>query len=161
MPDLLAHTLLAYGLCQLLAWRYEWLTAPYRTAGMAGAFIPDLAKIDLVFDDMIVEQLVGIPVDWFGLHTGGAVALSVLIGGMVVATDVRQRVLTVLTIGAASHLLADGLLLTATGRSYPMFWPVTRYVPPTPGLYLSTDPGTTVVAVIFAVSVWLLTRYRQ
>jgi len=160
MPDLLAHALLAYSLCTLLALRYEWLTARYVTVGMAGAFIPDLTKIALVVPSEQVRGLLGIPFDWGGLHTGGAAAVAVLVGTMVVRPGQRRRVTVLLGVGAASHLFADALLLTPSGRSYAVLWPLTQYRPPTPGLYLSTSPVPTALTAVFAAVVWYTVRYR-
>lgn len=161
MPDLLAHALLAYALCRVLSWRYDWLTSPYITVGMAGAFIPDLAKAELLIKSSLVERLLGVPFSWFGLHTSGGALVSILIGGLLVDARDRGRIVSLLAIGAASHLVADALLRTVTGRSYPIFWPLTRYAPPTPGLYVSTRPEPTIGAFIVALSVFLLTRYRN
>jgi hypothetical protein len=44
MPDLLAHAFIAYTVATRLSWHYDWLTPAYKTALMAGAFIPDLTK---------------------------------------------------------------------------------------------------------------------
>lgn len=161
MPDLLAHVLIAYAIVRFFSWRYEWLTAPYVTVCMVGAFIPDLAKAELVIPNAVVERLFNVPFAWFGLHTGGAVLVSVLIGVLVVVPRERKRVFLLLALGAGTHLLADGLLRTPSGRSYAIFWPLTRYNPPTPGLYLSTQPGPTLVAGIAALGVWLLTRVHE
>lgn len=160
MPDLLAHALLAYAIARILSWRYEWLTAQYVTVCMVGAFIPDLAKAELVVPNTVVEELFTVPFEWFGLHTGGAVLVSVLVGVLVVIPRERSRAFLLLALGAGTHLLADGLLRTPSGRSYAMFWPLTRYNPPTPGLYLSTEPGPTLVAACVAVVVWLITSRR-
>lgn len=161
MPDLLAHALLAYAVARILSWQSDWLTAPYVTACMAGAFIPDLAKAELVIPNAVVEHLFHVPFAWFGLHTGGAVLVSVLIGVLIVVPRERKRVFLLLALGAGTHLLADGLLRTPSGRSYAMFWPLMRYNPPTPGLYLSTQPEPTVVAAAVALAVWLATRIRK
>jgi len=160
MPDLLAHALLAYSLCTLLSRRYQWLTPRFVTVGMAGAFIPDLTKIRLLVPASRVRELLGVPFDWTGLHTGGAAVVAVLVGSMVVPPAQRRRVTALLGLGAASHLLADALLLTPTGRSYAVLWPLTQYHPPTPGLYLSTSPVPTVVAAVVAAGVWYTIRYR-
>lgn len=160
MPDLLAHALLAYAVARILSWRYDWLTAQYVTVCMVGAFIPDLAKVELVLPSDVVERLLDVPFSWFGLHTGGAVLVSVLVGVVVVVPRERKRAFTLLALGGGTHLLADGLLQTPSGRSYAMFWPLTRYNPPTPGLYLSTEPGPTIVAAGVAVVVWLVTSRR-
>lgn len=63
-----------------------------------------------------------------------------------------------LLLGGASHLVADAFLRTPTGGSYPLFWPITDYSPPTPGLYLSTDPAPTAVALGLAVALTLVRR---
>lgn len=160
MPDLLAHVLIAYAVCTALSWRYGWLSAAYVTVGMAGAFIPDLAKGRLLVPDGQVAELVGRPFSWMGLHTAGGAALAVGIGVLLVSGAERGRVAALLGVGAATHLLADALLVTPTGRSYALLWPVTRWIPPTPGLYLSSEPTPTVVAGGVAAAVWYLTRRR-
>lgn len=160
MPDLLAHALIAYTVCRVLSWRHEWITAPYVTVGMAGAFIPDLAKLELLVSSGQVERLLGVTFSWFGLHTGGAVLVSILIGALLVVPSERTRVLPLLAVGATTHLLTDGLLRTASGRSYPMFWPLTQYSPPTPGLYLSTDPEPMLVAAVIAFGVFAVSNSR-
>lgn len=160
MPDLLAHALLAYGLAMLLSWRYERISPAYATVAMAGAFVPDLSKIQLLVPSGSVERLLGLPFDWFALHTAGGTLVAVLVGVAAVAPRERKPVLALLSVGAVSHLVADGLLRTPSGQSYAMLWPVTRYHPPTPGLYLSTQPEPTVAAAAFAAAVWAATRYR-
>lgn len=160
MPDLLAHALIAYTLAMLLSWRYDWLTRPYVTVSMAGAFIPDMTKVRYILPSDQVKLLIGVPFDWDALHTGGPVLLCVLIGVTLVAPRQRKRVFALLLLGAASHLVADALLLTASGRSYAVFWPLTLYHPPTPGLYLSTQPEPTILAAVAALFVWLATQYH-
>jgi len=61
MPDLLAHAFLAYAILRALSWRYDWLRTPYVTAGMAGAFIPDIVKIQLILPSATVEAAFGTP----------------------------------------------------------------------------------------------------
>jgi hypothetical protein len=158
MPDLLAHALIAYSVCTALSWRYEWLSPTYVTAGMAGAFIPDMTKVRLVIPGEAIETALGLPFSWGGIHTAGGAAIAVLIGAAVVAPRERRRITGLLALGAASHLIADAFLLNVSGRSYEILWPLLRYNPPTPGLYLSTQPGPTIVAGAAAVVVWLATR---
>lgn len=161
MPDLLAHAFIAYTIGKLLSWRYDWFSPAYVTVVMAGAFIPDLTKIRLLIDSSTVEHLLGIPFSWDALHTLGGATIAILIGTLPVAPYIRARTSALLTVGAVSHLLADGLLLNPSGRSYAMLWPLTRYHPPTPGWYLSTQPEPTIVASLVAVLVWSVTRYRS
>lgn len=158
MPDLLAHTFLAYSLATVASWRYEWLTRPYVTAAMAGAFIPDMAKVVLVIPSARVEHLIGVPFDWLGLHTAGAAICSVLIGVLLVRQDVRFRVGMALALGASSHLVADAFLRKPTGVSYPLLWPFSRVHPPTPGLYLSTDMWPAIALGGLAVVVYLVNQ---
>ena len=160
MPDLLAHALLAYTLAGVLSWRVDWLSPRYVTVAMAGAFVPDIVKIKLVVHSEVVAALVGLPFGWDALHTLGGSAVSVAVGVVLVADRERRRVAALLGLGAASHLLADALLLTPSGRSYPLLWPLSRLNPPTPGLYLSTDPAPMVVAAVAAGVVFVVSRRR-
>lgn len=153
MPDLLAHAFIAYAIASVLSWRYEWLTPAYVTVAMAGAFIPDLAKVELLIRSETVEHFLGVPFDWFALHTAGGVAVAIALGVVVVAPCERLRVGLLLSLGASSHLLADGLLLNLSGRSYAMLWPLTQWHPPTPGLYLSTQPEPTLITGLIASAV--------
>jgi hypothetical protein len=154
MPDLLAHAFLAYSIGRVLSWRWDWITTPYVTLAMVGAFIPDLTKIKLVVPAGRVNDLLGIPFDWGSLHTGGGVVLSVLIGVALLSTDVRRRGSALLAIGAGSHLFADSLLLTPTKHTQQLFWPLHQYQVPSPGLYLSTQPEPTIVTGCLAAAVW-------
>ncbi len=161
MPDLLAHAFLAYAILRVLSWRYDWLTTPYVTAGMAGAFIPDIVKIELLLPSAIVEAALGIPFSWSPVHRLGGTAVCVLIGAVLVDEARRRGALLVLSLGATSHLLADLLLAKASLRAFPVLWPLTRWQPPTPGLYLSTQPEPTVVTGLLAAAIWSLSRWRD
>ncbi len=160
MPDLLAHVFIAYSVCRVLSWRVSWLTSQYITLGMVGAFIPDLVKIKLVIPSWRVEQLLGIPFDWGSFATGGGVLLSMLIGIVLLSTTERRRGGALLALGVLTHLLTDSLLLTPTGRTTQLLWPLTQYTTPAPGLYLSTQPEPTIVTGGFAIVVWGIHRYR-
>lgn len=161
MPDLLAHALVAYTAAVVLSWRYEWISPGYATVAMVGAMIPDLAKAELFLPSGQVEAWLGIPFDWFALHTAGGTLVVVLIIVVLVASHERTRIFLLLTLGAATHHLTDALLLNPSGRSYEVFWPLTRYHPPTPGLYLSTEPTPTIAAAACAFLVWAVSRHRQ
>lgn len=150
MPDLLAHVLFAYGVCMLLSLHYEWISPQYRTIGMLGALVPDIYKVYLLIPDATVESLVGIPFNWFALRTGGGVVVAVVLAAMVFVPDHQRRAISVLLIGAVSHLVADLFLATPTGQSFPILWPLTSTRPVTPNLYQSTQPTVTVVFAVFA-----------
>lgn len=156
MPDLLAHVLVAYALGTILSLHFGWLEPRYVTVVMVGSFIPDMGKIHLVIPGWRIESVFEVPFSWFALHTGGGVLIGVLIGGLLVVPRERLRVTALLSVGGASHLLTDYLLQTPTGRSFPILWPITRFRPPTPGLYLSTQLEPTAVAALFALLAYLL-----
>jgi hypothetical protein len=130
------------------------------TLGLVGAFIPDLVKIDLLFPGQRIESLLGIPFSWESFTTGGGVLLSILIGIVLLDSDERKAGGTMLSIGAISHLGADSMLLSSTGRTIQLFWPASQYTVPSPGLYLSTQPEPTIVAGAGAVVVWIVHRYQ-
>jgi hypothetical protein len=161
MPDLLAHALLGYCLGTLLSFRYDWLTPGYVTAVMAGTFVPDLSKVYLVVPDATVSAALGLPFSWFALHTVGGTAVAVLVGVALAADPERRRVLGLLALGAGSHLAADALLLTASGHSKSMWWPVAHVGLPSPGLYLSTDPAPAVAVGAVALGLWLVKRRQS
>lgn len=161
MPDLLTHALVAFTICTLLRLRYGWLDAQYVTVGMAGAFVPDVAKIALLVDGSLVAVLIGRPFSWFGIHTLGGALLLLLVGVVLARRDERRPVGALLAVGAASHLLADALLFKLSGHSFPILWPITPYQPPTPGLYHSTDLWPSILLAGVAVCTWIGVRWRD
>lgn len=160
MPDLLAHVFIAYTICRVASWRVEWLTTPYVTLGMVGAFIPDIVKIDLVLPSETVEGILGVPFHWGSLATGGGTLLSLCIGLVLLRSSERRRGGLLLGVGAGSHLLADSLLLTPTGRSVQLVWPLSQYKIPSPGLYLSTQPEPMFLTGAIGFLIWGVHRYR-
>ena len=158
MPDLLTHALVGYIIATALSFRYGWLTPPWVTVCMMGTFIPDLTKIQLLVPSYRIEQLLGVPFDWFGLHTVGGAAVSVLIGTILVPRGHRRRVLALLAIAAGSHLVLDSLLVSPTGYAAPMGWPLLDSGLPTPGIYLSSDRWPALLLGLLAALLWASTR---
>lgn len=66
-----------------------------------------------------------------------------------------------LAIGAVSHLISDSLLLTPTGRTTQLFWPLSQYKTPSPGFYLSTQLEPTIAMGVVAALIWIIHRYRS
>ncbi|MFC7229661.1 metal-dependent hydrolase [Salinirubellus salinus] len=158
MPDWLTHVLIVYSVCLILSRRCVWLSPPYVAVAMGGALLPDVSKLNLLVSPYAIRQTLDIPFSWTGLHTTGGVVLGSLVGGVLTSAEHRSRVVALLLLGGASHLVADAFLRTPTGGSYPLLWPITDYAPQTPGLYLSTDPAPTAVALGIAVALTLLGR---
>jgi membrane-bound metal-dependent hydrolase YbcI (DUF457 family) len=160
MPDLLTHVLTGYILATVLSFRYEWLTPQYVTVAMLGALLPDLTKIKLIVASGKVETLLGIPFDWYAVHTLGGALVAVTIGALMTDRENRKYVFALLLLGALSHLFLDALLLKASGYSEMPLWPFTARGLPTPGFYLSSDRWPALVTGTIAVVVWY-TRYRR
>ena len=158
MPDVLTHVLWGYIIGMLLSFRYDWLDARFVTIVMLGALLPDLTKIALVVDDALVEQFLGVPFSWGAIHRLGGATVACAIGAVLAGDGLRTRVFALLMIGAASHLVLDGLLVNVSGYSYSILWPVTNYHFPTPNLFLSSDRWPAVVSAGVAAGVWILKR---
>jgi hypothetical protein len=158
MPDVLTHVFVGYVLGSLLAARVDRLESGHVTLVMAGALSPDFTKIKLLLPDATVEAALGVPFSWFPLHALGGTVVVSLLAGLVV--DPRHRRLTVVLValGAGSHFLLDGLLLTPTGHTAAFLWPLSTYRPPAGMLYLSTDRLPALVAGSGAGIVWVWRR---
>ena len=161
MADLLTHVLVAYVLATLLSFRYDWITPAMVTVAMLGAVVPDLTKISLVISSTQVEALIGLPFDWGAIHMFGGTLVAITIGALLTGPAYRRRIFLLLALGAASHHVLDALLINPSGYSYAVFWPLTTYHPPTPGLYLSSDRWPAVVSALLAVVVWYLRWHRS
>lgn len=160
MAELLTHVLVGYILATLLSFHYDWLSPRYVTVAMVGAVVPDLSRIGLLVSDDWITATVGIPFEWFAIHTLGGSLVVITIGTLLTTAAHRKRIFALLVLGALSHLVLDGLLFNPSGYSYAIFWPLTSYHPPSPGLYLSTDRWPALVSAIAAAVVWYL-RYRR
>ncbi len=154
MADLLTHVMVGYTIGTILSWKYEWIKSPHVTMMMAGAALPDIVRIGLLIDSAAVQTHLGIPFSWTPLHTGGGVMVTVLIFAALFEKKTTWHLFLVILIGAASHLFLDALLLTASGTSYAIFWPLTRYRLSTPGLYLSTDVLPAMISTAAAFLIW-------
>lgn len=161
MPDLLTHALFAYAIGTLLSVRYEWLSPRYVTVVIAGSLLPDLNHISALILPGVVNELLGVPFSWGFLQTGGGVLVTVLIGVFLVPKEERRRAFGLLWLGAITHLLTDILIRTPDGRSQSVFWPLTQYQPPSPGLYTSGDLWPLAVAGGLALASWYFVRQRD
>lgn len=159
MPDLLTHVLVGYSIGTLLSFRDETIRPAQVSLVMGGALSPDLVKIQLFFPDEFVEYLLGVPFSWSPLHTVGGTVLVVLLGSLLVAPEYRRQTIVLIAIGAVSHHALDVMLLTATGESYAVFFPISAYRLPSLDLYLSTDRWPAIVSGSVAAVLWGVRRY--
>jgi hypothetical protein len=154
VADLLSHVLIAYALFTIAGWLIDPLTRRWVAVGMGGAAIPDLVKLDLVLDHRLIERTLAIP---FSYAPISSLAGVLLIAGAI-ALLFTWRVYTLLVAGGACSLVVDGVRAYADGQAsfwlYPLWWR-----PPTPNLYVTSDPRVLGVALAAAAAVALADRY--
>jgi hypothetical protein len=158
MADLLTHLLAAYALLTVASWRVDWLERRWVVVGTGGAAIPDLVKIDLVLDEDVVAETLGVPFSYAPLSTLGGVAV---VAGLITLAFERHlwpRTYGLVLLGGLSSLVGDSLRVFADGRASAWLYPVTDWRPPAPSLYVSSDPGVLVVVLIVASAVFVLDR---
>ena len=158
MADLLTHLLVAYALFTIASWRVDWLEPRWVVVGTGGAAIPDLVKVDIVLDSDSVAAALGLPFSYSPLSTLGGVLLVAGLITLAFERDHWKRVYGLVTVGGVLSLLGDGLRAYADGRAGAWLYPVTNWRPPTPSLYVSSDPRILVVAVVFAAVVVAVDR---
>ncbi|WP_168927092.1 metal-dependent hydrolase [Natronorubrum aibiense] len=161
VPDVLTHVLAGYVIGTLLSIRYDGVGPAHVTLVMIGALSPDFAKIQLFVPDEFVAAVVGVPFSWSPLHTLVGTVIVACLGALLVAPDGRLQALALIAIGALSHHVLDLLLMTPTGESYGVFWPLLEYRLPAGSLYLSSDRWPALVAGLAALVVWAVARHRR
>ncbi|MFB6224691.1 MAG: hypothetical protein ABEH86_13600 [Haloarcula sp.] len=150
MADLLTHLLVPYVLLTVAGWWIDWLDQRWVVVGMGGAAIPDLIKARIILHDGTVEAMLGLPFSYDPLATLGGVLL--VAGVITVAFNRRhwRRVFSLVTFGGLTSLLFDGMRVYADGRASAWLYPFTNWRPPTPSLYVSSDPRVLVAALVVA-----------
>jgi hypothetical protein len=157
MADLLTHVLVAYVLLTVASWRVEAITTRWITIGMAGAAIPDLIKIQLLLPRGFVTDLVGIETSLAPISTFGGVLL--IAGAIAVFFERERRVAYAYLVGGGcTSLVVDGLRVFVTGRSGHWLYPFTWWQPPTPSLYVTSDPRVPAIAVAVSLVVYVVDR---
>lgn len=156
MADLLTHVLAPYVLLTAASRRYPQIEARWIVVGMAGAAIPDLVKIDVVIEDDLIESLLGIPFSYAPISSVGGLLL--VAGAIAVFFAERRRAYAYLVFGGLTALVIDGLRVFVDGQAnfwlYPIWWR-----PPTPSLYVTSDVGVLLLAVLLGLAVFLIDRF--
>jgi len=156
MPDLLSHVLLAYAVLTVASWVVDPLSDEWVAVGVAGAAIPDLHKVQLVLGSGAIESALGVPFDIEAVGTVGGVLLVAGVVALCFGRN-RRRAYACLVAGGFTGIFFDGLRAYAGGRAdfwlYPAPWR-----PPTPSLYVSSDPRVLGVALVVAGAVFALDR---
>ncbi|MFT4922212.1 MAG: hypothetical protein ACI8XM_001425 [Haloarculaceae archaeon] len=154
MPDLLTHVLGAYVLLTPLAWRVEWLEQRHVALAMVGMIVPDLAKVRLVIDATVVEQVLGGPWLWTGVHRLGPALALAGIGAMCFERGRRTVAFGWVVVGLLFHFLFDLAVTRANGLAPPYPYPLSWWHPPSADMLLSSDIWPAVVASLLAVGTW-------
>lgn len=162
MADWLTHVLFAYAVFRVASWFVHWLDERWIAVGVVGSILPDLSRLKLLVDADTVENLVGVGFDWSGIHTLGGIVLLSGIGALLFRERAEQRnAFTLLVAGSLSHIVVDLPQQYADGNmilnSYTFPLPTAR--PPTPGWYVSPDRWVAAVALLTALTVFLLDQY--
>jgi hypothetical protein len=162
MADLLTHVLVAYVLLTVTGWWVEWLGSRWVVIGMGGACLPDLQKVDILLDADTVSAVLGIPFTYSVTSTLGGVLL--LAGVITLLFEQRwwRRVYALLVTGGVAHVALDGLRVWADGNASQWLFPLLpSYRPPTPSLYVTSDPAIPAIAITVSLVVFVLDRYRD
>ncbi|MFC7140601.1 hypothetical protein ACFQMA_12285 [Halosimplex aquaticum] len=161
MADLLTHVLAVYVLLTVVGWRIEAITPRWVAVGMGGGAIPDLVKTELVLDSAVVEGVLGAPFSYAPVSTLGGVLLIAAAITLAFARRHWRRAYVSLVAGGVISLVLDGLRVYADGRAGPWLYPFTWWRPPTPSLYVTSDPRVLVLAVAVAGVVFAVDRKRE
>ncbi len=151
MPDWLAHLAFAYILCRILRYRFPFDT--HRTMlVMVGSLIPDLVKIELLFDFFGIEMEFLTP-----LHT----PIGSVLSAAIVASLFSEMMLTfsLFLLGAATHLGLDLLMGHVEGGIhllFPFSWDTYQL-----GIIQCDEWRLTVVLVVVALGIFLVERYMH
>jgi hypothetical protein len=161
MADLLSHVLVAYVLFTLAGWRVDAATRQWVVVAMGGAAVPDLVKLRIVVDPRTVEETVGLPLSYHPFSTLGGVVLVAGVIALLFGREHRRRAWAFLVAGGITSLVVDGLRLSIDGRAGTLLYPLTWWRPPSPDLYLTSDPRVLAVTCALAAVVLVLDRRRS
>jgi hypothetical protein len=157
MADLLTHVLVVYCLLTVGSWRFDRLTDRCIAVGMGGAVVPDLVKLDLLVSSYRIEQVVGFPVTYAHFATLGGVLLTAGVITVLFEREAWRRTYVFLVVGGVTSLVVDGLRVRADGHASAWLFPfLPSFRPPTPSLYVTSDPRILVVALCVSAAVMVV-----
>lgn len=157
MPDLLTHVLAAYVLATVVSWRVDWFEPRHVPAAMAGAALPDAAKVYLLVGTM-EPTLAGVEVSLYALQTVGVASCLALLGAVLVVPAEWRPVADAALGGVWLHVGLDYLVVRVGGVAPPYLFPLTWAQLPAGNLYLSADVWPAAVVGGVSLAVWLYGR---
>lgn len=151
MPDWLTHVLVGYALATALAAVRGEIERRHVTLAMTGALLPDASKLSLVVPSDAVSAALGVPFEWFALHTLPVTVVLAAAIGVLLPAEGRRLGVGLLLLGGLSHHALDLLLLQPSGYTYPVLWPLSTFQAPSADLYQSSDRAPALVAGCLAL----------
>jgi len=154
MPDWIAHILFAYILSEVLSFKFNALKeGRYVALVMVGSLIPDLVKIEIIFD------LAGMDVSEFlePLHTPAGALLSASLISLLFYGTIF--VFSLLSLGLTTHFALDLLLKHVSGGMlmlFPFSWNEYQL-----GLIQSDNFNITLVILVLASFLYLYRAKNQ
>ncbi|WP_415380090.1 hypothetical protein [Halosimplex sp. TS25] len=160
MADLLTHVLIPYVVLTFASWRVD-IPQRWIVVAMCGAVMPDLVKARIVvFGVFGFRSVFGVDLAFAGFSRLGGVLL--VAGAVAVFFGSRWRqAYAFLVFGGLSSLLVDGLRVYADGHADFYLYPFTWWRPPTPSLYITSDPRVLATVLTVSVTVFFADRYRR
>lgn len=151
MADLLTHVLVPFVAVTVASWKFP-IDHRWRPVAMGGAVIPDLVKFRLLVDSDVIGRAIGTQFTYGPVSSISGVVVVAAFVALLFEKSVRRRCFGWLAFGGTTALVLDGMRMYADGRAgfwlYPLPWR-----PPTPGLYVTSDPTVAAVAVLTSVAV--------
>jgi len=159
MADLLSTVLVTYAAFTIASWWIDGLDRRWIVVAMGGAAIPDLVKIRILVEADVIENALGLPFDYAPVASVAGVAVAAGIIALCFGEQWRRKAYAVLVAGGGFSLLIDGMRVYADGFAGFYLYPL-WVRPPTPNLFVSSDPAVLVVALLISVMTFGLDRWR-
>lgn len=153
MPDWITHIAVAYILCTLLGFKYKEFNTGNTALTMVGSVIPDFIKVG------IITEYLGIGVWDFIAPIHLPIGSFIIAGILSLFFKERKTAFLFLSLGVITHYGLDLLLRNVSGGIYlfyPLYWGQWQL-----GLVATDDFTISMVALIVAVVVYMISRLRQ
>lgn len=160
MAEMLSTVLVTYAAFTIASWWIDGLDRRWIVVAMGGAAIPDLVKIRILVDADVIENAIGLPFDYSPVASVAGVAVVAGIIALFFGEQWRRKAYTVLVAAGAFSLVIDGLRVYADGFANFYLYPL-WIRPPTPGLFVSSDPAVLVVALAVCVVIFVIDRWKR
>ena len=155
MPDWLAYILVAYILCSILRIKFKIFSKENTAIVMAGALIPDIVKVGLLFDSLGMDVW-----DFIApFHTPVGSILSAALFSLLFEFEARKRIFSLLILGASTHLALDFLLMHVSGGMlllFPFSWGKWQL-----GVIQCDNYYVALIALLLACVIYIISKYYK